>query len=336
LRAFNASAMIISVLARLGRHGTWFLAGGLFIGLLLPPLATLLRPALPALIFVLTAATFLGTDWAALAIHARRPRVLVLQLAWGLVATPVIVALAARLFGLPAGLMQGLVLWAASPPLISVPAIALLLGLDGALALLAMAAGTLLMPFTLPPLVLGLIGLELGLSVPALTLRLTLFIGGAALVAALVRRVCGVAWLRRHTLELSGLSVLILLLFAIAIMDGVTARLLSEPRAVLLYAATALSASVALQALSFLVFSRLARVPALTIGLVGGNKNMAIVWANLAGAASPELSLFFATVQLPIYVLPALLKPIYRRLGAAPSAEISRSGASAADGARGD
>lgn len=328
--------MILSVLARLGRHGTWFLAGGLFIGLLLPPLAALLRPLLPALIFVLTAATFLSIDWAALAVHARRPGLLALQLAWGLVATPVIVALAARLLGLPAGLTQGLVLWAASPPLISVPAIALLLGLDGALALLAMVASTFIMPLTLPPLVLGLIGLALGLSIPALMLRLAIFIGGAALLATLLRRFCGVPWLRRHTLELSGLSVLILLLFAIAIMDGVTARLLSEPRAVLLYAAVALGVSVTLQALSFLVFSRLARVPALTIGLVGGNKNMAIVWANLAGATSPELSLFFATVQLPIYVLPALLKPVYRRLGAAAPAGISRSGASATGGARGD
>jgi bile acid:Na+ symporter, BASS family len=328
--------MILTLLARLGRHGTWFLAGGLFIGLLLPPLAALLRPLLPALIFVLTAATFLSIDWAALAVHARRPAVLALQLAWGLVATPVIVALAARLLGLPAGLTQGLVLWAASPPLISVPAIALLLGLDGALALLAMVASTFVMPLTLPPLVLGLIGLALGLSIPALMLRLAIFIGGAAFLAALLRRFCGVPWLRWHTLELSGLSVLILLLFAIAIMDGVTARLLSEPRAVLLYAAVALGASVALQALSFLVFFRLARLPALTVGLVGGNKNMAIIWANLAGAASPELSLFFATVQLPIYVLPALLKPVYRRLGAAAPAGISRSDASATGGARGD
>jgi hypothetical protein len=41
---------------------------------------------------------------------------------------------------------------------------------------------------------------------------------------------------------------------------------------------------------------------------------MAIVWANLGGAATPELTLFFAAVQLPI--LPALLEPAYRRLGA--------------------
>ncbi|HEV2549146.1 MAG TPA: hypothetical protein VGU20_17525 [Stellaceae bacterium] len=328
--------MILSVLARLGRHGTWFLAGGLFVGLLAPPLAALLRPALPALIFVLTATTFLSIDWAALAVHARRPGLLALILAWSLLATPLIVAAAARLLDLPAGLTQGLVLWAASPPLIAVPAIALLLGLDGALALLAMVGGTLVMPLTLPPLVLGLIGLTVGMSIPVLMLRLVMFIGGAALLAALLQRLYGAERLRRYTLELSGLNVLILLLFAIAIMEGVTARLLSEPGAVLLYAAAALGVSLSLQALSFAVFFRLARLPALTIALVGGNKNMGVAWANLAGAASPEVNLFFAAVQLPIYVLPALLKPIYRRLGAAPAPGISRSGASAADGARGD
>ena len=308
--------MLLRGLAYFGRHGTWFLAGGLFIGLLAPPLARLLGPALAVLIFALTTATFLGTDWPALAAHARRPGLLAVVLAWTLLAAPVLTALAAGSIGLPSPLAQGLVLWAASPPLISVPAIALLLGLDGALALLVMVAGTFVMPFTLPPLVLGLIGLDLGIGILPLMLRLALFIGGAALTAALLRRLIGSAWLRRHGLELSGLNVLILLLFAIAIMDGVNALILAKPQQVLLYAGAALAASTLLQAASFLAFAWLPRIPALTTGLIGGNHNMAVVWANLGAAVTPELTLFFAAVQLPIYVLPALLKPAYRRLGA--------------------
>ncbi len=303
-------------LALLGRHGTWILAGGLFIGLLLPPLAALLRPALSLFIFLLTAASFLSIDWPALAAHARRPGLLALVLAWSLVAVPVATALACRAIGLPAALAQGLVLWAASPPLISVAAIALLLGLDGALALLLMVAGTFLMPFTLPPLVLGLIGLKLGIGILPLMRNLVLFTGGAALATALLRRLIGVDRLKRHALELSGLNVLMLLLFAIGIMDGVRDLILRQPQQVLLYAATALGASLALQALSFLAFAFLPRIAALTIGLVGGNNNMAVVWANLGAAATPQLTLFFAAVQLPIYVLPAALKPVYRRLGA--------------------
>jgi BASS family bile acid:Na+ symporter len=308
--------MMVRLLALLGRHGTWFLAVGLFIGLVLPPLATLVRPALNVLIFLLTAAAFLGIDWPALAAHARRPLMLALVLAWTLVAAPVVTALAARALGLPPPLAQGLVLWAASPPLISVPAIALLLGLDGALALILMVSGIFLMPFTLPPLVLGLIGLKLGVGIVALMRSLVMFIGGAALLAAALRRLIGTERLRRHALELSGLNVLILLLFAIGIMDGVSALLLARPQQVLFYAATALGASLALQALSFAAFAFLPRRSALTVGLVGGNNNMAVVWASLGAAATPELTLFFAVVQLPIYVLPAVLKPVYRRLGA--------------------
>jgi predicted Na+-dependent transporter len=302
----------------LGRHGTWFLAGGLFIGLAVPALAALLRPMLSGLIFLLTTATFLSIDWQSLARHARRPGLLVLVSAWTLLVSPLATALVARLAGLPAPLAQALVLWAASPPLISVPAIALLLGLDGALALLVMVAGTFIMPFTLPPLVLGLIGLELGIGIVPLMRNLVLFIGGAMLVAAVLRYLTGAERLRRHAVELSGLSVLILIIFAIAIMDGVRGLIAAQPQKVLGYALCALLASLVLQALGFLAFGWLPRVIALTIGLIAGNNNMAVVWANLGNAATPELMLFFAAVQLPIYVLPAALRPIYRRLGAAP------------------
>jgi bile acid:Na+ symporter, BASS family len=307
---------MLRILALLGRHGTWFLAGGLFVGLLLPPLAALVRPALGTLIFLLTATSFLSIDWPALAAHARRPALLALALAWSLGGVPLVTALGCRLIHLPAGLTQGLVLWAAGPPLISAAAIALLLGLDAALALLLMVAGTFLMPFTLPPLVLGLIGLKLGIGILPLMRNLALFIGGAVLAAAALRRLIGLERLRRHAIALSGLNVLILLIFAIGIMDGVTSLLLRDPQQVLLYAAAALSASLLLQGLSFLVFAFLPRIPALTIGLVGGNNNLAVVWANLGAAVTPQLTLFFAAVQLPIYVLPAVLKPVYRRLGA--------------------
>ncbi len=86
---------------------------------------------------------------------------------------------------------------------------------------------------------------------------------------------------------------------------------------VLGYCLGALGASLGLQAVSYLSFGWLGRSSALTVGLVGGNKNMAVVWASLAAAAnSPDLMLYFACAQLPIYLLPAALAPIYRRLGA--------------------
>ena len=82
------------------------------------------------------------------------------------------------------------------------------------------------------------------------------------------------------------------------------------------YSVAAIAASAGLQAISAILFGWLERPAALTVGLIGGNKNMAMVWANLGGAGSPDLLLYFVCAQLPIYLLPAALAPVYRRLGA--------------------
>lgn len=309
--------MILRFLAFLDRHGASLLASGLAIGLAAPALASWLRPLLEPMIFVLTTATLLRIQWPQVFVHARRPGRLALALGWSLGLSPVLAAAAARALGLPEGLAQALVLWAASPPLISLPAIAFLMGLDGALALVVMAGGTLLIPVTLPPLVLGLIELKLGIGITALMGRLALFVAGAVALSGLVRWLLGAERLRRRAAEISGITVLCLLLFAIAVMDGMQTAILERPGAVAFYAGTALGASLALQAASFLAFSWLDRLSQLTLALTGGNKNMAIVWASLgAAAASRDIMLFFACVQLPIYLLPAALGPVYRRLGA--------------------
>lgn len=309
--------MLLRWLAFMGRHGAAILAGGLFIGLVLPPLAALLRPLLTGLIFVLTAATLLGIEWRALRGHLRHPGRIALVLGWTLVAVPVLVDLAGRLGGLPAPLVQALVLWAAAPPLSSLPAIAILLGLDPALALIAMVAGIFLVPFTLPPLVLGLIGLKLEIGIAPLMLHLLIFVGGATFLAAVLRRLVGRDRLRRHATALGGVNVILMLLFAIAITDGADGLILAQPDRMLLYAASALVTSAVLQGVGSLLFLPLERRSALTIGLVGGNHNLSMVWASLGAAATPDLMLFLICVQVPIYVLPAALRPVYRRLGMA-------------------
>ena len=104
---------------------------------------------------------------------------------------------------------------------------------------------------------------------------------------------------------------------SIAVMDGVRDLIAATPGLVLLNAATALVASLAFQALGYLAFAALGRRHAAEVALVAGNRNMGVVIANLGRAATPELTLFFAAVQLPIYLLPLILRPLYRRLGSA-------------------
>ena len=92
---------MLHLLAYLTRHGTSFLAGGLFIGLVLPPLAALIHPALRVLVFLLTTTSFLSVNWPVLARHARRPALLALVLLWTLVGVPVATALAAKATTIP-------------------------------------------------------------------------------------------------------------------------------------------------------------------------------------------------------------------------------------------
>ncbi|HUK58089.1 MAG TPA: hypothetical protein VLV50_02575 [Stellaceae bacterium] len=309
---------MIAFLAFCGRRGTLLLAAGFFIGIAVPPLAALLRPLLSTFVFLLTAATMLGLDWRALAAHLKKPVRLALVVAWTMLGAPVATALALRYVALPQPLSSALVLWAASPPLISVPAISALLGLDPALALLVWALGTFLTPLSLPPLVLGLIGLQLDISILHLTLSLAAFVLGAAALAGIARMLLGAPRIAANRDAVSGLNVVLLLLFCVAVMDGMTRTLADDPARVLLYAASATAASAVLQGVSFLVFLRLERGAALTAGLIGGSHNIALVWANLPTGTASELLLFFAVVQLPIFVLPAFSKPVYRWLAAKP------------------
>jgi predicted Na+-dependent transporter len=310
--------LLLRPLAFLGRHAARFMAGGIFVGLALPGLAAWLRPLLPYFVFLLAAATMIRIDGPEILAHVGRPWRLALILLWGLVLSPIVAALLVGHFALPDGLAHAIVIWSASPALISSPAIAFLLGLDGSLALLVMVAGSFLMPLTLPPLVLGLLGVHLELGIAALMLRLVLFIGGAVALAAIARRLLGAAQIVRRRDELGGFNVVLLVLFAIAIMDGVGAIALDRPRELLLYAASALAAALLQQVAGTLAFLYQGRSEALTVGLVCGNRNMASVWASLGAFATPELTLFFIAVQLPIYILPALLRPLYRRLLPAP------------------
>jgi BASS family bile acid:Na+ symporter len=56
------------------------------------------------------------------------------------------------------------------------------------------------------------------------------------------------------------------------------------------------------------------RRSALTVGYCSGGRHNALLMAVLPATADPDIFLFIAAVQFPIYIIPALLQPLYRRL----------------------
>jgi len=313
----GAQSSDVRALSFIGRHATRFMAVGVILGLLAPPLAALAQPMLiPTLLIPLTLA-LLRLDWRAILAYRHRAGIIAGLLAWLLIASPVLVWLATVplvAWGLPVPLQHALVLMAASSPIVSSVAVALIVGLDATFAVVGVLLATALVPLMLPPMALALIGLQLDLSIPEFMARLGLLVGGAFAAAALIRRIVPPARLASAHEFLDGLTVVNLVIFALAIMDGVTAFALERPGYAAVATLAAFAFNLLLQAAAFFVFHGLGRRTALTAGLLSGNCNMGLVLVALQGRADFDVTVFFALAQIPMYVLPALLESTYRRM----------------------
>lgn len=306
-----------AALAWLGRQGTRAVAASIFIGIAVPPLAALLKPGFAYALFALLCLAFLRVDPVEVRAHFSRPMLIAAAAAWMMLATPLLIGLALVALGVEErapGLYIAMMLQAAAPPVISAPTLAALMGLDAALSLATLVACTALTPLTAPAFAALFVGPNLSISPYALGAKLLGMLAGAAIVAALVRRVCGTEWVARQSERIDGLSVVALFFFAVALMDGVLVAILSEPLKVLALTALSFGLSLGLTALTAFVFARLGAGQALALGLAAGNRNMGLMLAA-AGTAVPDLTwLYFAVAQFPIYLMPAMLKPLARRV----------------------
>ena len=309
-------SLIGTGLAGAGRHATPLLAAGVLVGLALPPLAALAKPLLVPALLVPLALALVRLDWSAAFAWRRHPALLAGLVAWLLIASPLAVtALVALLrpLGLPIPLGESLILMAASSPIVSSVAIALFVGLDASLAVVAVLVATALVPLTLPPLAAQLAGVTIGMGVVDFMARLAGLVGAAFAAAWLVRRVVPVRTIAAYREHIDGLAVLNLVVFAVAIMDGVAAFAARSPGYVAAALVAAFAFNLLLQAAGYVAFRRLGRRGALTVALLSGNCNMGLVLVALQGRASFEVTAFFALAQIPMYTLPALLAPLYRR-----------------------
>lgn len=300
------------------------MAAGVLVGIAVPPLATLARPLLVPTLLIPLALALVRLDWAAAGAWRHRPGVVAALIVFILGVSPLLVwAITQALapLGFPAPLAQALVLMAASSPIVSNVAIALLLKLDAPLAVVVVLLGTALVPVTLPVAANVLVGVTVEMPVAEFMGRLLALVGSAFVAAWLVRRFVPARTLAAHHELLDGLSVLNLLLFGLAIMDGVTAYAIARPGYVALAIVAAFAFNLLLQAAGGLAFRRLGTTQALTVALLAGNCNMGLVLVALEGRGSFDVTVFFALAQIPMYTLPALLRHLYARAAgaAAPS-----------------
>src|SRR5512143_3288771 len=187
---------VVHVLRRMGGRATTLLPFSLAIGLVFQNIAAAARPLLWPLAVALLMLALARTDWARVAALLRRPGLAIVLALANLILVPLVVWPVWQVLGLWPGLIAALCLSAMAPGIISAATTATFLRLDASLALLITLLTNFLVPFTLPPLALWLLGLDLKLSVVDLSLRLAFIVGTAFAGALLIRTWLGPSRLR--------------------------------------------------------------------------------------------------------------------------------------------
>jgi BASS family bile acid:Na+ symporter len=144
--------------------------------------------------------------------------------------------------------------------------------------------------------------------------KLFFFFAASGAVAYGIRRIAGQQWIERQSEPIDGLNVLAVFVFAIAAMDGVPRHVMADPIFALELLALIIALTCVLIGISVLVFWRAGIDRGLVIGLLAAFRNVGVIMAAI-GTTLPDLAWFyFAMVQFPIYLLPALVKPLAKRL----------------------
>jgi len=305
---------VIGALTRLARHGTLILPAGLMLGLAWQDLAHLMRPLLAPAIFCMLVTILTRVDMAAAMGRVRRPAPLILAVVWAIVVMPPLMALGNAWAGIGGGLAFALVVYTASPPNFAAAGLGYLLGLDGALCLAVILATVIAHPVIAPLAVEFLSHAPVAIPASELALRLLLLVGGALVAAALIRRRLGRERQQALAPAFDGLNVVFMLVFAFALMDGIPDLVAARPRFALMLLGLVYALHIGINLVTALLFAGFGRRTALVLGYAIGGRNIAIVMAALGTAAPADAWLFFALLQFPIYSLPLVLKPIYRRL----------------------
>jgi BASS family bile acid:Na+ symporter len=307
---------------RLTRHATLFMSVSVLTGLLAQDLARLLAPLV---IFASMGAMFLTAlrlDRRLLLGWIRRPLIPISIVLFTTLVIPAMVITLTRTGALSPSVALACALIAATPPIISVGPYCVFLGTDNELLSLSVLPATAVGILTLP-FYASLAGLP-GLEPARLALELLAVVGTAMGGAVLIRLFIPLERVERHAPALDLGALLLMVTVAIGVTDGLASLILAEPAVVVEAFVVTAVLSLVLQALGWLAFYRFGARIAGSVALVNGLRNMALLLGLLIGQVDASLQLLLVLGQLQLFLLPSVMRPIYRRLGVAPDQAASR------------
>jgi arsenite transporter len=230
--------------------------------------------------------------------------VLVLQLALPLSAATGFAAL-----GWAGPLALGLVLTLSAAPITGSPNLTLMARGDPAPALRALVLGTALLPLTVIPVFLVVPAFGDPWTVAAVVVRL---LGLIALAGGLALVLRGAGVVRaRHLPALDGVAAILLSVVVVALMGAAGPALLTGQGWALL--ALAMAVNFGLQ-LSAALVARARGGDLVAAGMVAGNRNIALFLGAIPAGLIPDLLPWIGLYQIPMYLTPILMPPVYARL----------------------
>ncbi|WP_128970368.1 hypothetical protein [Bradyrhizobium tropiciagri] len=292
-----------------------------FVPVIFPGLGVALRPGLPLMIAVFLVNAFARLDLS----HARqeltRPLRLLTATGWVMLVIPALFWAILNVVGrdrFDPGFVLALSLQAGAAPIMATPAVAVVLGIEVTFPVLVLLTTMSIQPFTAPFLVSWVAGTAVPVDSFVLGRNLFVMVGGSALAAAGLRLWLGRARLEAYRHELAGINLLVFALFGLAMFDGVVVRIFREPLLLLGLSAIAFIVALGSLGIAMVVLRGMGADEAFITGFATGHRNVGLMAAAQYGSSLPELTwLYFALVQLPIYLTPEIIRAIVAARGSA-------------------
>ena len=303
-----------TLLLATARHGRLVLIAGLVAGILLPGLAGMVRGVLPELV-----ASMLGVAALRIGPSAARGSLAEIHTSLRLVAAyqlllPLVLAAAFLAIGWEGTLATAMVLMAAAPSISGSPNLTIMTGHDPAPALRLMIAGVTLLPLTVGPVfmlwpIFGSVG-----AIALASAKLLLLIFCCSAVAFVIRQ----RFFPRPAPEtlgvIDGVSALLMAVLVIGLMSALGPAMLSTPGLGGLTLAAAFAINFSLQiAAYFAIGGRGRERSRVAWSIIAGNRNIALFLVALPAAITDPLLLFIGCYQIPMYLTPILMQPLYAR-----------------------
>ncbi len=309
-------ALIFDALAR---HGRMLLIAGLVLGIAFPALAREMEPLIVPLIMVMLviAAARIGPFEARLR-PAALPRALLMTVTLQTLMPLAGIAALAALGVLDRPWALGVVLALAGAPITGSPGLAILSRADPVPALRQVVLGTALLPLTVLPVFWLMPVLEAPLDMLGAAARLLAIILVSGAVGFWLHSRVAALRAPEGRAALDGAMALNMAVVVIALMAAVGPALWAGEAALWWLLVLVLGLNFASQfAVAGTARALGAGAAAPAMGIVAGNRNLAIFLGALPPDIVASVMLFVGVYQVPMYLTPLVMTGIYRRMVAA-------------------